>query len=74
MTPAQYRRWRFYAESLIEQAISILDSAGLGKLTWRMAGMGSHPSRLLPVEKARSSGALARMMTGRFPIMPLHQS
>ena len=24
MTPAQYRRWRFYAESLIEQAISIL--------------------------------------------------
>ncbi len=26
MTPAQYRRWRFYAESLIEQAISILDT------------------------------------------------
>jgi hypothetical protein len=26
MTPAQYRRWRFYAESLIEQAISILDA------------------------------------------------
>jgi hypothetical protein len=25
MTPAQYRRWRFYAESLIEQAITILD-------------------------------------------------
>ncbi len=26
MTPAQYRRWRFYAESLIEQTISILDT------------------------------------------------
>ncbi len=26
MTPAQYRRWRFYAESLIEQAIEILDT------------------------------------------------
>jgi hypothetical protein len=26
MTPAQYRKWRFYAESLIEQAISILDA------------------------------------------------
>jgi hypothetical protein len=26
MTPAQYRRWRFYAESLIEQAITILDT------------------------------------------------
>jgi hypothetical protein len=25
MSPAQYRRWRFYAESLIEQAIAILD-------------------------------------------------
>ncbi len=26
MTPAEYRRWRFYAESLIEQAITILDT------------------------------------------------
>ncbi len=26
MTPAQYRRWRFYAEALIEQAIEILDT------------------------------------------------
>ncbi len=26
MTHAEYRRWRFYAESLIEQAISILDT------------------------------------------------
>jgi hypothetical protein len=26
MTPAQYRRWRFYAESLIEQAITIVDA------------------------------------------------
>jgi hypothetical protein len=26
MTPAHYRRWRFYAESLIEQAITILDT------------------------------------------------
>jgi hypothetical protein len=26
MTSAEYRRWRFYAESLIEQAISILDT------------------------------------------------
>ena len=26
MTPAQYRRWRFYAEALIEQAIEILDA------------------------------------------------
>jgi len=26
MTPAQYRHWRFYAESLIEQAITILDA------------------------------------------------
>ncbi len=26
MTPVEYRRWRFYAESLIEQAISILDA------------------------------------------------
>ncbi len=26
MTPAQVRRWRFYAESLIEQAIEILDA------------------------------------------------
>jgi hypothetical protein len=26
MSPAQYRRWRFYAESLIEQAITILDT------------------------------------------------
>ena len=25
-TPAQSRKWRFYAESLIEQAISILDT------------------------------------------------
>jgi hypothetical protein len=25
MTPAEFRRWRFYAESLIEQAIEILD-------------------------------------------------
>jgi hypothetical protein len=25
MTREQYRRWRFYAESLIEQAITILD-------------------------------------------------
>jgi hypothetical protein len=25
MTPAQYRKWRFYAESLIQQAIDILD-------------------------------------------------
>jgi hypothetical protein len=26
MTRSEYRRWRFYAESLIEQAISILDT------------------------------------------------
>ncbi len=26
MTPVEYRRWRFYAESLIEQAVSILDA------------------------------------------------
>ncbi len=26
MSPAQYRRWRFYAENLIEQAITILDT------------------------------------------------
>ncbi len=26
MSPAEYRRWRFYAESLIEQAIEILDT------------------------------------------------
>jgi hypothetical protein len=26
MTPAELRRWRFYAESLIEQAITILDT------------------------------------------------
>ncbi len=26
MSPHEYRRWRFYAESLIEQAISILDT------------------------------------------------
>jgi hypothetical protein len=26
MTPALYQRWRFYAESLIEQAISIHDA------------------------------------------------
>ena len=26
MTPAEYRRWRCYAEALIEQAISILDT------------------------------------------------
>ena len=26
MTPAQLQRWRFYAESLIEQAISIVDA------------------------------------------------
>ncbi len=26
MSPAEYRRWRFYAEALIEQAISILDT------------------------------------------------
>ena len=26
MTPAEYRRWRFYAESLIQQAISFLDT------------------------------------------------
>ncbi len=26
MTRAEYRRWRFYAESLIEQAITILDT------------------------------------------------
>ena len=26
MTPAQYRKWRFYAESLIQQAIDILDA------------------------------------------------
>jgi hypothetical protein len=26
MSPAELRRWRFYAESLIEQAIEILDA------------------------------------------------
>ena len=26
MSPAEYRRWRFYAEALIDQAISILDA------------------------------------------------
>jgi hypothetical protein len=26
MIPAQYRHWRFYAKSLIEQAITILDA------------------------------------------------
>ncbi len=26
MTQAEYRKWRFYAESLIEQAISIPDA------------------------------------------------
>ncbi|MBQ0820708.1 hypothetical protein KBI52_10875 [Microvirga sp. HBU67558] len=26
MTSAQYRKWRFYAESLIQQAIDILDA------------------------------------------------
>ncbi len=26
MSPAEYRRWRFYAETLIERAISILDT------------------------------------------------
>jgi hypothetical protein len=26
MTPAQYRKWRFFAESLIQQAIDILDA------------------------------------------------
>ncbi len=26
MSPAEYRRWRFYAKSLIEQAITILDA------------------------------------------------
>ena len=26
MTREQYRKWRFYAESLIEQAITILDT------------------------------------------------
>jgi hypothetical protein len=25
VTPAEYRKWRFYAESLIQQAIDILD-------------------------------------------------
>jgi hypothetical protein len=25
-TPAQYHKWRFYAESLIERAITILDA------------------------------------------------
>jgi len=26
MSPTQYRKWRFYAESLIDQAITILDA------------------------------------------------
>ncbi len=26
MSPAEYRRWSFYAESLIERAITILDT------------------------------------------------
>jgi hypothetical protein len=26
MTPAEHRRWRFYAESLIERAIEVLDA------------------------------------------------
>ena len=26
MSPSELRRWRFYAQSLIEQAISILDA------------------------------------------------
>ncbi|WP_154661084.1 hypothetical protein [Microvirga lotononidis] len=26
MTPAQYRKWRFYAESLIQRAIDMLDA------------------------------------------------
>jgi hypothetical protein len=26
MTQSEYRRWRFYAESLIDQAITILDT------------------------------------------------
>ena len=25
MTPAEYRKWRFYAEALIQQVINILD-------------------------------------------------
>ncbi len=31
MSPAELRRWRFYAESLIEQAISIIGTLDAGE-------------------------------------------
>jgi hypothetical protein len=47
VTRAEYHRWRFHAESLIEQAISILDT---------LDADGNRPLRLLPAGKARSHG------------------
>ncbi len=51
MTSAEYYRWRFYAESLIEQAISILDAIDRDAeetRIWRTAGMASRMAMTSP--------------------------
>jgi hypothetical protein len=51
MTPAQHRCGRFYAESLIEQAISILNTID-GDADLEDGGMGNRPSLPCWREKA----------------------
>lgn len=58
MTPAQDRRWRFYAESPIEKAISILDAID-GDPDFEDGGVGGRPSPRLSAEIA---GVLERRL------------
>ena len=71
-TPAQSRQWRFYAESLIERAISILNEID-GDADLEDGGNGSRPSPPLSAEKARFAGVRDQTMIGSFPIMSPHQ-
>lgn len=63
MTPAQDRRWRFYAESPIEKAISILDAID-GDPDFEDGGVGG-PSLASPVGgDSRCAGAPVATLTG----------
>ena len=63
---SQYRKWRFYAESLIEQAISIL-MPSMGMRILKTAGMGNLPSLPLSVVTVSCAGVPAAMTTGSSP-------
>ena len=64
MSPAQYRKWRFYAESLIDQAITILDAID-GDADLEDGGDGE-PSPPPPLAgRANCAGVPAAMMMER---------